>query len=1133
MSESINRECILRCGNCGATVTAYWKEGMFKGSWSLRESRGACPTCHERIALRELKTQLCPHCLKLVEKTPDNICPNCRRDTTIRPVIGKVTCPKCSQSVAIYEGDTGPLVCRCGHEIGRDAVERALKGDRRTDEAPQYIVLPDVKKMISDDHAIWKHPLSTFSFKSRMQVNEGTYALFLQNGVCKEPCGPRSYLLEDLELTQHEKLDAAMSDDSIVFNTDIYCVLQDMPEFKWGTMTDEFEDAQRSASYTASAHGDIALQVSDPRAFAQYVGFRTVSLSELTAVEQSVDHADGKLIQLVRNLVKSALYNCVKEMDSDALKRPDIKEITYSLRAELDRELSSYGMFVKTLNIAMLKVKKSERSRNVDLLRDLARTELSWQVPGVRVHVYAEDSRYADIDFTGKCRLDLSNEAVFFANSEIKALTPNDAIPDKEAVIKRLEQRIGDLLKTDLAITAQQCIDGGEISDIVDGKQYVLTLRERMTGKLNEGLRGLGLTVSAFSIDLPNHIAPSTELAVHMSRPRRMDAVRRAVEAVYPFKTAPVRAHIRDDSSIFVDVEFRCRAALRIADDDTFFNLSEVKGFLDDPNGVQEATIRAYYAERLAPVVNEIMSQITQNVVDQTNADIRELNRFTAILKDSLHANLIRHLERWGLTLDSLSMDPPIRVAASENLEKLTILEGTRAGAQLEQEIRRIRNDNVIAAMDEQTRLDIHRKESVDMAENAEQTVRLRRMEREQQLKIIELNRGAELDRLVDEIAEAKSARSDEAILQDYKRKYRLRQDQLDSQYAEARRQQQEAFDRENAGLHNDFAKMMAEAENKRAINEIMRKIAESDLTWTQKLDEYDRLRRRTMAQDDADIQIIRSDAEIRVRREQNAIYYQAGEQKIRLDAEQAELLERINRYAEERSERQAVSESARTERRAILDFEQRMRERRDQVAQEIEKLSAQYAHEEKLRGQEVDLKKLESELVYHRQRVEQEEGARRAEAQAEADSRIAQAQAEAKRLESQLSLEEDMLKSAEAYRKTLMETMKAIELARIEGGKTADSASAEDREARQRQSALEKKLDRISNSVGELRGTVRQFRDLLAKFQSHGAYAPTGVPGGSAVYGAPAAPVCPICGRFYSADTEKCPICNVRLTRR
>ena len=34
-----------------------------------------------------------------------------------------------------------------------------------------------------------------FPFKSRMQVNEGTYGVFLQNGICKEPCLPGDYLL--------------------------------------------------------------------------------------------------------------------------------------------------------------------------------------------------------------------------------------------------------------------------------------------------------------------------------------------------------------------------------------------------------------------------------------------------------------------------------------------------------------------------------------------------------------------------------------------------------------------------------------------------------------------------------------------------------------------------------------------------------------------------------------------------------------------------------------------------------------------------------------------------------------------------------------------------------------------------
>ena len=212
MPEVVNNECLVKCKDCGAVVTAKWVKGILKKGWRLQDggmfSDGSCPQCHKKMTLKGLETVLCDHCGRLVEKTEDGMCLGCKKKMDIGESLGSVECPECGMKMNIPKNHVGAFTCQiCGHVIDEKTVDQLIA--KKNVYTEQYIKLPDVETMLKNDWAVWKHPQSEFPFKSRMQVNEGTKALFSLNGACTSACEPGHYLLQDSDLQLSEMLTAS------------------------------------------------------------------------------------------------------------------------------------------------------------------------------------------------------------------------------------------------------------------------------------------------------------------------------------------------------------------------------------------------------------------------------------------------------------------------------------------------------------------------------------------------------------------------------------------------------------------------------------------------------------------------------------------------------------------------------------------------------------------------------------------------------------------------------------------------------------------------------------------------------------------------------------------------------------
>jgi len=1225
----VNRECLVTCKNCGNTVTATWSNGLFGRNRGWQAKR--CPTCNEKIELKSLKVMVCPHCGKVMEKSDKKTCLACGRLLTAATNEDPITCPGLGCGTALYIplSNIGAYTCPiCATVLSADyiAKERAKKAIVE----PQLIRLPDITEMQKEDWAIWKHPLSSFPFKSRLQVNEGTYALLLQNGVCQYPCGPGSYLLEETNLKKDQRIDLAMADENMVFNTDVYCVIKNLPEINWGAFTPDMEmklsgnpgENEERGVFHVKGNGVLACQVCDAKAFAESVGFKPIKRAELTSVSAVPGSQDGKLVELSRKLLKDALYQCVKslcaaenlEPERLMLRQPDVEK---AMIGEMDRLLAPYGLCVQTLNIKGFAAEETQESREKRLARaaekkqqeigiqkviTCAESQFSWKTEEIVLHHKDNSHLSAELSFTGICRLHVEDRGEFSGIPEVKQFMEQPQT-DNTAIQNYFLQKVTLLVRHHLAMIAQDMINRERIQDLFERYEYA-KLVDPVREALNSALAPEGLSIRQFTINFPEDIVPSSALKADLQLPERKKAIRRSAENPLQLTTAPILVHMRDDATVFVKTIFTCTARLRVADEGRFFGSSDIQGMMNAQEDISSTAVTAHFTGLITPLFTDLVSTIVQAIVDQTNADIREMNRLNGPLKESLIANLSDRVRAWGMHLESLDMGIPREVEKSSNLLMWVQMHETRSGTALADEITKINNNHTIFTVRESGRVEVatdtirtETQEQLDQnrirgieshstVETAEDKAAREAAERAHAVRIDNIRKSAEIQALIDEVAAGKKERDFAQIRRDYQQKYQLREDEINQTIREAQLEQEGEINAEARKAQAEFVKSLNEAEHKAALQSILRKIDESNLDWRRKLDEYDRLRRKTTAETEADVahigakskadtEQIAAETENHILREKNEIYYLVGETRIKLSAAEADLIEKINQNAEDRQRRKANAEEDLRQRRAILDFDQRMQARREFVAQQMEMLAQQYQQQlairekdDALAEKDYELKKLLFTLNYCIREAMEKAGVDKARFHAEEEIKKAEAQynyqheqerkkEETERWKAQVDREDAIAQRADEFKRQLAEIQQALEKTRLENERNRDNKQAEiaiaqanaakasdSNETVRQLDKLETRMDELRRSMEQIRESVDRLKNKVKKpWTAPQGGQPTPPPVGAVPVAVPPQPAYPPYPGYYpvhspvysseqpaapnSFGEKKCPVCG------
>jgi len=1122
----MNKECLIRCDHCGE-INSIALGRIFGARWWWKQD---CIKCEKKLKRKKdsLVTAVCPHCGKMVQKTDDSICLNCGkilyRDNEAFPVV----CDNCGTTSMVPYQHGSDVSCQiCGTHFPSSK----LRDKPQTiDSTPQYILLKDQQKMLAEDLVIWKHPMNQFSMKSRLQVNPGTTALFLQNGVCQDPCGPGDYLLEKTGLTREEKLNAAAGGDDVVLHTEIFCVIDTLPEIRWGTPANAVlvRNSGGNKVYRITASGTVVWNVANAKVFAEKVGFREIhGTAELTKVDPTPGSVDAPLVRETRKAVSEALRRAVgdmiiiKQIDPMDLQL-EKSELEANVIDELDRIMTDYGLTTGNLKLDKLEAALNQDSgltvetKRRETIRRAAQKRYSWRTENIRLLAGTDPKLYADYTFNGTIRLRIDDENRFFSIPEIEALKDDPA--EAESFFSRL-----------IAEQTAACIKPAAQSVITEERVPITELDLNMGRIEKELLRGLntrmmneGLAAESINLDQPQY-RESEALRIEAEKNERRKILIRYAGKPIDWRAEPVEVHMKNNRGLSAQVVFSGTCTLKVTDERLFFANPENAGYLEQNPFVDEATVNRTYARLISKHFYTKLAAMTQDRIDNFDWDARELERYQADLEQIASNTLAKQISGWGMEVQNSYLRKP-EITLSAALQKLINQETHRAVTEIQEEtdktddayeMNRARAEagKTMEKDDIETQTYAHKQQNAanrivsdEAPKDALAEAEIKELERRAQIEakkhaVTMQQQGFETEEAVGSVIgagkvdQAKDDREAAAVLRkkDLERSVEKAEIDKEKMVEEARRSQEQA-EAEHKRILEDIRHQtgLDDAKFKETLNDIMHRIDQSDLDWRQKLDEYNRMSRNLGVQDAENARLLAAKTDAEIDSLRTASGYEAGMKKVQLNGAQADLQEKIDRYAEDRAERIAKADAERRERASVLAFEQQMEDRKQKAEEQLTSLKEQHAenvrsreHEERMEAMKAEIEKLKLELDAEKHKVSEEADLGKHQSADEAKVREAEAAAAKERAERQEQREDALMNRAESLFRYVTEIKQAMDQANKELQKHLDDNETGVR----KEYAQVEKVRAEGMNEQERRDIVRKLDDLEKAVADNGIY--------------------------------------------
>lgn len=502
------KKVMLRCPECDGLVT------LDTGFWH-NIGKQKCPKCREGISLKRkgMEAMRCPGCGNSVmyDTRKDSVnCPVCSKPL-LSGGVQEVICPKCGIVNRVPTGETEVtcMICETAFTVeAQQARERAAESDRA------YVITgPEDPSVV-----MWKHPLDAFPYRSRLIVNEGMWALCLQNGECRYPVGPGSYPLNESPLKGEQKFDAAVNGEETVFSTQVYFVRRRISNnFRWGTPTPlrvRCEDGEGQVVMS----GQLSVTVSDPKAFAELVGYGSHTLEALTQMlGDGPDAKESALVTLLRQSVCDAVGRVVPVMAEEngwrlSALSAHTADIARQAQAELDMELDVRGLRADALTIQNMRCEetaesKAERERNAEKRRNretvLRQAErwLNWTAEPVSVHMKDNAALSAEVTLGGRISLRVTDPDRLLSRPAAQEWLKEGV--DRDEVESYFTHMVEELVMNALFDLLQPMIDETS-ADVRELTRYYGYLRASMTDRLNQALYDWGMEVENFSMQQRN-----------------------------------------------------------------------------------------------------------------------------------------------------------------------------------------------------------------------------------------------------------------------------------------------------------------------------------------------------------------------------------------------------------------------------------------------------------------------------------------------------------------------------------------------------------------------------------------------------------------------------------------------------
>ena len=607
-------------------------------------------------------------------------------------------------------------------------------------------------------------------------------------------------------------------------------------------------------------------------------------------------------------------------------------------------------------------------------------------------------------------------------------------------------------------------------------------------------LAPLGLRTESFSVEEVFFREDPQEIRRKANR----DQLVQIMEQQNRWSSIPIEVHMKDRPALSAKITLEGDYKLRVTDEAAFMGRTEIRSWIE--NGFRDADVKDYCSRMINEQAKNVYLDVLQPMIDNLDADVRELYRYFRYLRETVENTLNGKLAAYGLQVEQFSMEQR-GMAPSTALAQRTSFIHHKEESEIAQEVREYNNqmDLKRTAADSQTEvkktaIELQRDSELDALKQQRETMASQQEARRAQLELDAMKRQREMDQLkkswqrydaqdeasyahqqavtdlkqrneLDELSHDYRLRGKVRSAEEVRTEWEQRRQMEDAQLEAELRRQETALNGElhqkQIVLQSGHRNEQLEAENRQAVQDIMRKIAESDLGLKEKLDAYERLCRSQRVQDE-------NEALTGTAKAKADSMYSLEHMRLLLTREQSGLMEEMDRMAEEREERKKDAE-----------FQREMKREEAQVLHDMEKLKLEYEQaqktaemEERLIGQQTELEKLRLLLNNYEALGRQDAAVKIASVNAEAmrakaekDYEHTRAQAdreEAQRMEQARSQKEnDLREQAERLLTRMWEIQSALGQMNIQ----ADVAKA------QSQSAAE---------AAKARGSDQQIKDLI-----------------------------------------------------
>lgn len=590
-------------------------------------------------------------------------------------------------------------------------------------------------------------------------------------------------------------------------------------------------------------------------------------------------------------------------------------------------------------------------------------------------------------------------------------------------------------------------------------KTYDVEVRQREL--LDEELAGYGLRVDDLKV---NKIMPkATERSVKEreraeAEQASRDRIRLQVEKWFDFETLPANIHMKDNISMSATLTLCGRCSLYVRDLDQLLSRAQVQQWMKTK--ATDTEVEKFLLTEVKSQLNNAQSDLLQKLINATNADVRELAPFFGEIREQMCGYLNAALSKWGLGVESFALQQKSLVK-SKALEMFGDLNEYKFTSTIARELESLQRENDLASATAEAEqrmkmrnLKSQEKQFMGRMDVADAQDDARNLDAMTDVQISTLNSEERLRQHKEALQEAaidhQDARKHQKTMQGMayandiavaKESYISQSSQRAFEEAMTKQQRDQLLDENKimAGLKlnhqvedfqlkskvqlDTFVQTSAieydkraqqatheaarsEAEQKRIMGSIFRKIEESDFDWQQKMDAYRRLLantaledaaiesvtvakaaadvkkiqatsdaeetkirtdadayyKRTWAQTDADAAIVTANADLDINKKRTDLGYTAGHLKNLLTKEENDLIEEMQMRSEQRSER-----------RAQAQFVRQMQAQREAVAHEMELLNvqvkmqqAQDAMAERIYNQQAEIEKLQIMLAHY-----------------------------------------------------------------------------------------------------------------------------------------------------------------------